>query len=102
MRRHPDFAHEMLAPIDFLQPALDIPKYHHEKWDGSGYPDNLSGDEIPLAARLFAIADVWDALKSDRPYRTAWSEERIVAYIKYETGRLFDPEFVSVFLDTVI
>jgi PAS domain S-box-containing protein/putative nucleotidyltransferase with HDIG domain len=102
MRRHPDFAHEMLAPIDFLQPALDIPKYHHEKWDGSGYPDNLSGDEIPLAARLFAIADVWDALKSDRPYRTAWSEERIVAYIKKETGRHFDPEFVTVFLDTVI
>ena len=101
MRRHPDFAHEMLSPIDFLQPALDIPKYHHEKWDGSGYPDNLAGDEIPLAARLFAIADVWDALKSDRPYRSAWPEDQIVEYLKDESGRHFDPQFVPVFLDFV-
>jgi PAS domain S-box-containing protein/putative nucleotidyltransferase with HDIG domain len=101
MRRHPDFAHEMLAPIDFLQPALDIPKYHHEKWDGSGYPENLSGAEIPLAARLFAIADVWDALRSDRPYRDAWPDDKIVAYLKDESGRHFDPEFVPVFLDFV-
>ncbi|HUF39584.1 MAG TPA: HD domain-containing phosphohydrolase [Anaerolineales bacterium] len=101
MRRHPDFAHEMLAPIGYLQPALDIPKHHHEKWDGSGYPDNLSGTEIPLAARLFAIADVWDALKSDRPYRSAWPEDQIVEYFKDEAGKHFDPEYVPVFLDFV-
>jgi PAS domain S-box-containing protein/putative nucleotidyltransferase with HDIG domain len=101
MRRHPNFAHEMLAPIDFLLPALDIPRYHHEKWDGSGYPDHLTGDEIPLAARLFAIADVWDALNSDRPYRLAWPEQRVVEYLETESGRHFDPEFVPVFLEFV-
>jgi len=69
MRKHPQFAYEMLADIEYLIPALEIPCYHHEKWDGSGYPEGLSGDQIPLAARLFAVVDVWDALSSDRPYR---------------------------------
>ena len=73
MRKHPVFAYEMLSPIEFLVPALDIPYCHHEKWDGTGYPRGLSGEDIPLAARIFAVIDVWDALRSDRPYRPGWS-----------------------------
>jgi HD-GYP domain-containing protein (c-di-GMP phosphodiesterase class II) len=73
MRRHPEFAHEMLLPILYLRPALDIPYCHHERWDGTGYPRGLKGEEIPLTARIFAVVDVWDALTSDRPYRDAWS-----------------------------
>src|SRR4030095_309227 len=69
MRRHPVYAYELLLPIEYLQPSLDIPYCHHEKWDGSGYPRGLKGEQIPLAARLFAVIDVWDALRSDRPYR---------------------------------
>jgi len=98
MQKHPIYAYEMLAPVDFLRPALDIPRYHHEKWDGSGYPYGLRGTEIPPAARIFAVVDVWDALQSDRPYRPAWSDEQIRAYISSQAGRHFDPEIVAAFL----
>lgn len=98
MRRHPDFAHELLAPIGFLSPALDIPYAHHEKWDGTGYPRGLSGHRIPLPARIFAVVDVWDALKSDRPYRKGWTTNRITQHILESSGTHFDPKVVGVFL----
>jgi len=98
MRRHPSLAHEMLAPIAFLRPALDIPRCHHEKWDGSGYPDCLRGEQIPLAARLFAVVDVWDALRSDRPYRKAWERGRVLDHIRGLSGTHFDPQVVRAFL----
>jgi putative nucleotidyltransferase with HDIG domain len=101
MRRHPQFAYEMLSPISYLHRALDIPGCHHEKWDGSGYPRGLKGEQIPLAARLFAIVDVWDALRSDRPYRKAWPDEKVMDYIKEESGKHFDPQVVSVFLHLI-
>ena len=98
MRQHPRFAYEMLVEIYYLKPALDIPYCHHEKWDGSGYPRGLQGEEIPLAARIFAVVDVWDALTSDRPYRDAWSQEQALEYIKEQSGRHFDPRVVQAFL----
>jgi HD-GYP domain-containing protein (c-di-GMP phosphodiesterase class II) len=98
MREHPRRAYEMLLPIEYLRPALDIPYCHHEKWDGTGYPRGLKGEEIPLAARLFAVADVFDALTSDRPYRPAWSRENALAYIREQAGKCFDPRVVEVFL----
>jgi len=101
MRKHPTFAYEMLSPIDHLQSALDIPYCHHEKWDGSGYPRGLQGEEIPLAARIFAVVDVWDALRSDRPYRDAWSDEKALTYITEQSGKHFDPRVVDVFLEVV-
>jgi PAS domain S-box-containing protein len=99
MRKHPVYADEMLLPIAFLRPALDIPYYHHEKWDGMGYPRRLKGEQIPLSARIFAVVDVWDALKSDRPYRPAWSVEKALEYIRNEAGKSFDPEVVEIFLN---
>lgn len=98
MRRHPRYAYEMLSPIAYLRLALDIPYCHHEKWDGTGYPRGLKGEQIPLAARIFAVVDVWDALSSDRPYRPAWLPEKMRAYLKEEAGRHFDPRVVEVFL----
>jgi PAS domain S-box-containing protein/putative nucleotidyltransferase with HDIG domain len=98
MRQHPQLAYDMLAPVVYLRPVLDIPYSHHENWDGSGYPRSLKGEQIPLSARIFAIADVWDALTSDRPYRPAWGKEKVVEYIHSETGKKFDPQVVSVFL----
>jgi len=98
MRRHPTLAYEMLAPIAFLRPTLAIPYCHHEKWDGSGYPNGLAGDAIPLAARLFAIVDVWDALLSDRPYRPGWPAERARAHIAAGAGSHFDPQAAEAFL----
>lgn len=98
MKQHPTLAFRLLSPIEFLRPALDIPRYHHEKWDGTGYPEGLEGEEIPLAARIFAVVDVWDALLSDRPYRDAWEEEDVYEYIREETGSHFDPEIADVFL----
>ncbi len=98
MKRHPELAYELLSPIQYLAPALDIPHYHHEKWDGSGYPVGLKGKEIPLAARIFAVVDVYDALTSDRPYRASWSKEQALAYIRSEAGRHFDPAVVDIFL----
>jgi len=98
MRRHPTYAHEMLSPITFLRPALEIPYCHHEKWDGTGYPRGLAGEDIPLAARLFAVVDVWDALRSDRPYRRAWERERVLDHILSLSGTHFDPQVVQAFL----
>jgi putative two-component system response regulator len=92
------YAYELLSPIDFLRPALDIPYAHHEKWDGTGYPRGLSGEQIPLSARIFAIVDVYDALTNDRPYRAAWSRERTLAYIQAHSGRHFDPKLVEAFM----
>jgi len=98
MRQHPQLAYEMLAPIMYLKLALDIPYCHHEKWDGTGYPRGLKGEQIPLAARIFAIADVYDALTSDRPYRVAWSMEKTLGHIRSLAGSHFDPQVVEVFL----
>lgn len=98
MRRHPTYAYELLAPIDYLHPALDIPHCHHEWWDGSGYPRGLRGEQIPLAARLFAVADVWDALRSDRPYRGAWPEAKTLEHIRGLAGTQFDPRAVELFM----
>ncbi len=98
MHRHPEYAYEMLSPIPYLRDALDIPYCHHEHWDGSGYPRGLAGDEIPLAARIFSIVDVWDALTSDRPYRPAWSHQQALNYIQELAGKQFDPKVVEVFI----
>ena len=98
MRKHPLRAYEMLSSIGYLKPALEIPYCHHERWDGSGYPRGLKGTEIPLAARIFAIADTWDALTSERRYRKPWSKEKTCEYIKSSAGNHFDPEVVKVFL----
>ncbi len=98
MHRHPALAYELLMPIDFLRPALDIPYCHHERWDGSGYPRGLKSDEIPLPARIFAVSDVFDALTSDRPYRGAWPREKAVEYIRERAGKEFDPRVVEAFL----
>lgn len=98
MRRHPQLAYEMLLPITYLKPALVIPYCHHEKWDGTGYPHSLKGEQIPLAARIFAVVDVWDALRSDRPYRLGWSDEKVRDHIREQAGKHFDPEVVEVFL----
>lgn len=98
IEKHPRYAYEMLENIEYLQPALEIPHLHHERWDGSGYPYGLKGKEIPLAARMFAVIDAYDALTSDRPYRPAWSLDKTIAYIREESGRQFDPDVVEVFL----
>lgn len=99
MRMHPQYAYDLLYPIAYLRPALDIPHCHHEKWDGTGYPRGLKGENIPLAARLFAVVDVWDALLSDRPYRKTWTKEETMKYIADESGTRFDPRIVDVFLE---
>ena len=98
MRLHPTYAFQMLKPITYLRLALDIPYCHHEKWDGTGYPCQLSGEHIPMAARLFAIVDVYDALTSDRPYRASWSKEKTLQYIRELSGSHFDPQVVAAFL----
>lgn len=101
IEKHPALAREMLSKIEFLHPCMDIPSYHHERWDGRGYPDGLAGEEIPIAARIFAVIDVWDALTSDRPYRKAWSMDAALQYIKKNAGRHFDPQVVQVFLQWI-
>jgi len=98
IEKHPMYAYEMLNPIRFLQPALEIPFCHHEKWDGSGYPRRLKGEEIPLAARIFAVADVWDALVSNRPYRKGLQPEDVKEKIRQQSGTHFDPQVVDAFL----
>lgn len=101
MRKHPEYAYTWLSRISYLRPALDIPYCHHEKWDGSGYPRGLKGEQIPLAARIFAVVDVWDALCSDRPYRKAWSREKALDYIREQSGSHFDPAIVEAFLQRI-
>jgi putative two-component system response regulator len=100
MRMHPQFAYKMFNAVEYLYPALDIPYCHHEKWDGSGYPRGLKNEEIPIAARLFAVVDVWDALTSDRPYRSAWTNDAALNYIREQSGQHFDPQAVDLFLKT--
>jgi putative nucleotidyltransferase with HDIG domain len=97
MKKHPGLAYEMLEPIHYLGKALDIPYCHHEKWDGSGYPRGLKGEQIPLVARIFAVVDVSDALTSNRPYRQAWSEEETRQLIQTGAGTHFDPQVVKTF-----
>jgi putative two-component system response regulator len=101
MRRHPQLAYDMLFIIEYLRPALEIPLNHHEKWDGTGYPRGLKGEEIPIVARLFAVVDVWDALTSDRPYRPAWSQDEALAYIREQSGKHFDPQVVDLFFKVI-
>ncbi|NTU55702.1 MAG: GAF domain-containing protein [Anaerolineales bacterium] len=98
IKQHPKYAYDMLKTIDFLRPAIDIPHYHHEKWDGSGYPDGLRGEEIPFPARIFPVIDVWDALTSNRPYRKGLPHEEVKARIKADAGSHFDPQVVEAFL----
>jgi HD-GYP domain-containing protein (c-di-GMP phosphodiesterase class II) len=98
MHRHPVFAFDMLSPVAYLRPALDIPYCHHEKWDGTGYPRGLKGEQIPIAARIFALADTWDALVSDRRYRKAWPRQKVAAHIRSLSGSHFDPDLVDLFL----
>lgn len=102
MRQHPVYAYQLLKPIGFLKPALKIPYYHHEKWDGTGYPNGLKEDAIPLEARIFAVVDVWDALSTDRPYRNAWSPERVCDYLREYAGTHFDPQVVQMFLTKIL
>lgn len=102
MRQHTNYAYQMLTPIKYLKPALDIPRHHHEKWDGTGYPDGLKGEQIPIAARIFAVVDVWDALTSDRSYRDAWTREKAIEYIRSESGKHFDPKVVEMFLTFIL
>ena len=102
MQKHPEYAFELISPIAFLRPALDIPYCHHEKWDGSGYPRGLKGEQIPLSARLFAVSDVWDALTSDRPNRAAWPKNQASEYIREQAGKQFDPQAVELFINNFI
>jgi len=98
MQRHPTYAYEWLSSIAFLRPALDIPHCHHEHWNGTGYPRGLKGDQIPLAARIFTAVDIWDALRSDRPYRPGWPEEQVRRHLEELSGSLLDPTVVTTFL----
>jgi PAS domain S-box-containing protein len=98
MRQHPAYAYRLLANIPYLLPALDIPYFHHERWDGSGYPHGFCGEDIPITARIFAVVDVWDALSSDRPYRPAWTEDAVMRYLSEQAGKQFDPKVVEIFL----
>jgi len=102
VEQHPQIAYDLLKKIEFLKDAIEIPYSHHERWDGSGYPQNIQGKNIPISARIFAIVDNWDALSTDRPYRKAWSNEKVVAYFREHTGKIFDPKVVDIFLDQVV
>lgn len=102
MKRHPELAKNMLAQVEYLKPAMDIPYCHHEHWDGSGYPQGLKGEEIPIAARVFAVIDVWDALTSERPYRPAWSKEKTLQFIKDQSGKYFDPKILDIFIQKIV
>jgi putative two-component system response regulator len=99
MKQHPVYAYDMLSSITYLHRALEIPYCHHEKWDGSGYPRGLESEQIPLSARIFALVDNWDALRSDRPYRKAWSREKALDYIREKRGSHFDPRVVDAFVE---
>ncbi len=101
MKRHPEYAYEMLHRIEYLRPAMDIPYCHHEKWDGTGYPRGLKGEDIPLTARIFAVVDVWDALSSDRPYRKAWPKQKVLEHIRSLSGTHFEPKVVDLFLEAI-
>ena len=99
IRQHPVIAAELMNKVSFLKPCMDIPLYHHEHWDGSGYPEGLKGEDIPVVARLFSIVDVWDALSHNRVYKEAWSEAQVLEYLEEQAGKQFDPDMVQVFLE---
>jgi putative nucleotidyltransferase with HDIG domain len=101
MRLHPKVAYDVLYPIEYLRPALDIPYSHHERWDGTGYPRGLKGEEIPLAARIFSVVDVWDAMTSDRPYRPAMDHQVVIDHIFQQSGVMFDPQVVEAFWNVI-
>ncbi len=101
MRQHPIYAYEVLSQIEYFKPALDIPLYHHERWDGSGYPHGLKAEQIPIAARIFSVVDVYDALTSDRPYRSAWTKEKALEHIQVQAGQHFDPDIVRAFMQMI-
>ena len=101
MRKHPSYAYELIYPVEYFRPCIPIPYAHHEKWDGTGYPRGLKGEQIPLAARLFAIADVWDALSSKVVYREAWPQKRVMEYIQHQSGTHIDPWAVELFLRAI-
>ncbi len=98
MQQHPIYAKQMLANVTFLHSCIDVAYSHHEQWDGHGYPEGLKGEQIPIKARIFAVVDQWDALSSDRPYRKAWSWEEIITYLQENSGKIYDPQIVKVFL----
>jgi HD-GYP domain-containing protein (c-di-GMP phosphodiesterase class II) len=98
VRRHPEFGYIILHENPQLRPFIDIPYCHHERWDGKGYPRGLKGDEIPLAARIFSMVDLWDALQSNRPYSSAWKEEKTVIYLEAQAGQRLDPRVVKIYL----
>ena len=99
MKQHPVIARDMIQDIEFLKPSIDIPYSHHERWNGSGYPEGLQGEEIPIAARLFAIIDVWDALLEKRVYKESWPEDQVLLYLQEQAGIHFDPQVVDLFLE---
>ena len=101
IRKHPSLAKQMLSEIPFLQPAVVIAYSHHERWDGTGYPEGLKGEEIPLYARIFTVVDPWDALRSNRPYRSAWSKTDAITYLKENKGIIFDPDILDAFLQLI-
>ena len=101
MRMHGEYAYEWLSSIDYLKPVLDIPRYHHERWDGSGYPKGMKGEEIPLSARMFTLIDQYDALTNDRPYRKAWRKRKVLNYLREQSGKEFDPILVDVFINMI-
>lgn len=98
VEQHPSVAKSLLQDVEILRPAIEIPYCHHERWDGKGYPRGLRSEQIPLAARLFAIVDVWDSLSSDQPYRAAWGKDEIVEHMRESSGKHFDPKLVDPFL----
>jgi HD-GYP domain-containing protein (c-di-GMP phosphodiesterase class II) len=99
MKLHPVLAYEMLHPIEYLRPAMEIPHCHHEMWDGTGYPTGLKGDKIPFSARIFAVVDVWDALSSNRPYRSGWPKDKVKGHISSLSGTHFDPKVIEAFFN---
>ena len=101
VQQHPVYAKQMLSQVSFLEPSIEVAYSHHERWDGLGYPEGLKGKAIPLAARIFTVVDQWDALTSDRPYRNAWTREKVVAYMRENAGRIYDPEIVNTFLTII-
>ena len=102
IKSHPALAERLLGSIEYIKPALSIPRSHHENWDGTGYPQKLKGEAIPFHARLFTVVDNWDALTTDRSYRKAWSHEKTISYMREQSGKRFDPHIVEVFLTKVV
>jgi len=99
MRQHARFGGDMLQRMDLLRDASDIPYSHHERWDGDGYPAGLRGENIPLAARIFSVVDIWDALISPRVYKPAWPETDVIDYLRRVAGSQLDPHLVALFIE---